>query len=86
MRSISRLVTRRDVSERKLIKAGASCVFPHRRNREKNDPRDDPDGEEHLDHHTKETDKEISIEPIHVFDVVIVCLEYRDRPSQKACS
>ena len=52
--------------------------------RKKNDPGYEPDWQHDADHHAQETKEKVAVQSIDIFDLGIIRVEDRSKPSQEA--
>ena len=84
MCSIPDLLGGFEVSERKAIQSRQTCnMGVCACDWEKDSPSNEPDGEEHLGHHTKESDEEVGIQTVYTFDIFDIGPPYRKRPGEE---
>ena len=80
MRRIPCLLSRANVPKCETIQTRLARIAVNGGYRQEHRPRNKPNGEEYLDHHTEETDEEVCVQAILIFDIVNICVVYFERP------
>lgn len=81
MRRIPRLPILRNIPKAKLVEPMPSWdIGVDGVNGEENEPRKDPDGEQHFCNHAQEANVKVGIEPVHFFDLLVVGFEESEWP------
>ena len=77
---MSGLSRRGNVTEREQVQSRPARIFVHCCDGEEDDPGENPDGEEHFDHHAEKADEEVGVHAVKTANVAVISLVNGDWP------